>query len=120
MKGMKLNMKELTIERMYELEKMVRDNNIIYPLSLIEFRYVERAEKMPYDEMKRHLKYLGESILPLIEIRYIYHLLAIYKCTYEELNQRFKDVCLVKKYEDMINTNLLKEQKRMIKRMNNR
>ena len=112
-------MNELTVERMFELETMVKNNNIIYPLILNEFRYVERAEKMPYGEMKEHLKYLGESVLPLVQIRYIYHLLAIYKCTYEDLNQRFKDICLVKKYEDKINNILLKEQKRMIKRMNN-
>ena len=113
-------MNELTIERMYELEKMVKDNNIIYPLSLVEFRYVERASKMSYNDAKEDLRCLEEIILPFGQITYIYSLLVKYNCNEKELKQRLEDVSRVMKYENIICSNLLKEQKRMIKRMNNR
>ena len=113
-------MKELTVERMYELEKMVKENKLSYPLHLnkLEFRYVERAKKIPYDEAREDMRELGELVLVLAQIRCIYKLLAKYNTTYEELNQRFKDVENIRLYENSLNNKLLKEQKQMIKRMN--
>ena len=111
-------MNELTIERVLELEQMAKDNNIRYPLLLNEFRYVNRAIKIPYEDARNDMKKLGECVLPLLEIRYIYQLLAKYNCTDKELSQRFKEVERIRIYKKNFNNNLLKEQKKMLKRMN--
>ena len=111
-------MNELTIERMVELERMIRSNNVVYPLNLAEWRYIERAKKVSYSDAQEEMRYLGQCTLPLFEVKYVNFILRKYNCTFEELNKRFEEVYLVKKYEDSIANELLKEQKRMIKRMN--
>ena len=112
-------MNNITIKRMKELEKMVNNVNNIYSLNLDEIKYLERAIKIPYSEVRNDMIKLGEIVLPIAQIRCIYYLLAKYNCTESELNERFMEVDSLRQYDDSINNKLLKEQKRMVKRMNN-
>ena len=82
----------LDINRMIELEEMAKKNNIIYPLTLDEWRYIERAQKIPYELAKDGIYSLGECCLPFEQIKCIYSLLTKCKFTEEELKQRLNDV----------------------------
>ena len=110
-------MKELTVNRMIELENMVQNHRIEYPLDIKEWRYVDRASKMCYEDVMKQIDYFERTILPIENVRHINDLMEKYKCTFDELNKRLEDVCMIKEYKNMVNNNLLKEQKRMIKRI---
>ena len=109
----------LDVTRMIELEEMAKNKDIKYPLTIDEWRYIERAEKIPYELAKEGIFSLGGCGLPLEQIKCIYSLLAKFKCSDEELKQRFNDVHCILEYLNLKYTNLVKEQKRMVKRINN-
>ena len=116
----KRNENELTIERMYELETMAKDYNFIYSLYLDEWKYIERVKKMPYDDILNYIFWYRKHFYIIDEVKFTKELLEKYNCSEDELFQRFKDVHKIFRYKNKNNKDLLKEQKRMVKRMNNR
>ena len=64
-------MKELTIKRMYELEKMAKDYNFIYPLYLEEWKYIERADKMPYDDILNYMFFYQKHFCIIDEAKFM-------------------------------------------------
>ena len=111
-------MNDLTIERMYELEQMAFSSNIIFPLNLNEWRYLERADKIPLNDVKNLIHYFRRNFLFLDEFKFLKEIMNQYNCKENEVKQRFKDVQKIIRYENLIIGNLLKEQKKMVKRMN--
>ena len=111
-------MNDLTIERMYELEKMAISSNYIYPLYFNEWRYIKRAQKMPLKDIKEIISYLKKNIIFINEIKYTNELLIKYNCSESDLIERIKEVYQIIKYENLFYYGLLKEQKNMIKKMN--
>lgn len=108
----------LAVRRMLELEKMAIDSDMIFPLSIQEWRYIERAEKMPYNEIVNSLNYIMKHLFFINQKKIVKELKEKYSVSEDVLNQRFEDVNRILRYQDSLNNNLLKEQKRMIKKMN--
>ena len=70
-------------------------------------------------DIKELIDYFKKHIIIINQIKFMNDLLNRFNCSETELEQRYKDVHKIIRYENLINNNLLKEQKRMIRRMNN-
>ena len=109
----------LAVRRMLELEKMAIDSNIIFPLSLKEWRYMENAMKMPYDDIVNYINYFRKHLLVINQVKFLRDLEEKYSVNEKELVERFKDVHRILRYKNEILDQQLDNQKEMIKRMNN-
>ena len=108
----------LEVKRMLELEEMARTSDIKYPLSLEEWRYIERAEKMPFDEIVNSIENYNRNFLIMDQISFINKLLTKYSVTEKELEKRFNEIYRIRRYKNGILNQQLKTQKQMVKRMN--
>ncbi len=107
----------LAVKRMLELEKMAIDSNIVYPLSLQEWKYVERAEKIPYEEVANSIDYIIKHLFVVNQKKIMKELEKKYLVSENELYQRFEDVYRIIRYKKDILNQQLDNQKEMLKRM---
>ena len=110
-------MNELTVERMIEIEKMVENYNIIFPLTNPEWYYYELADKIPYKDIEELILLYKKYFIPINFLIDGMNMLEKYNCSRKELFLRIENVNKIMKYYNKLNTNLLKEQKKMLKRM---
>ena len=110
-------MNELDAERLIELEEMIKNDNIIYPINYNEYLYLELARKMPIDKMIIFINFYKKSWYFIGETQFTNTLKVVFNCTDDELTNRFITVNKILKYKNKLNSRLLKEQKQMIKRM---
>ncbi len=98
--------KELSTKRKYELEQMIKNNNINEiiddnRLSLDELIYIVSAVKMPYqDVLNDIIDYDSNRYNP---VNYSYNLAEKFNVSREEAIKRFQDVRKISKYEMNLN-----------------
>ncbi len=109
-------MNEISIKRMIELEKMAEDDNIIYPIVLIEWNYIKMAKKISYNDMVNIINHFRKDLF-LDQIKYFKECLLKYNCNEEDFSKRFFNVQKIIKYKNKQSNDLLYKQKAMIKKM---
>ena len=110
--------KKMTIEEMVKLEKLlcIEDKG---NLTKEEQIYIDKATKMPYECILADLVYYQKNCLLIDKILFIDYLKKKYTVLEKEADDRITEVQEIYKYHHNRLNNQVKEQKRMIKRMNN-
>lgn len=117
LKNIPLITKKLTIERMVELEKYLRNETIIDTLLQEDITYLEIAKKFPLEEFLKDREYYIRNIPKIDEIEYIYYLMNKYNCTKEELYNRITTANAIKRYNNKLFNHMYKMRKRTIKQL---
>ena len=107
----------IDVLRMIELEEMIK-NNEYGELNDYDIEYLKRANRMPFDLMIGAIAYQKGNLFKINKYEYLTSLLVYFRTNEDDLKKRIKEIKMILKYYDIKNNNLLKEQKRMIKRLN--
>jgi len=85
--------KRISIERRYELEKMLLSSKLnIDDLSNDELNYIKSSIKRPYEEFRKFIYLYDKSSPKLDEILFIEFLCGLYGSTRDEVIERIKEV----------------------------
>lgn len=110
--------KKMTIEEMIKLEKLLCMENK-GNLTEDEKNYLNKATKVPYMCLMKDLIYYQKNCLLIDKVFYIDYLKKKYMVSEEEIEKRIMEVQRIYKYHQKGLNNQVKEQKRMVKKMNN-
>ena len=108
----------IEINRRIELEKMIEENAIQFPLFHEEWVYLTKAKKLPFLDMVNAITYYKKHWFIINQQSFHKKLMIKYNVKEYELEQRFQDVYSILKYQNNVLKKDLKTQKKMIKRMN--
>lgn len=108
----------ISVKTMYELEKILQKDFFYQSSNSEETEYLMKARKLPLHDIKNIIEISKENWMFINEYLLVNQICQRYHCTESLLYQRLDDVNKIMKYEQSISKELLKEQKRMIKRMN--
>ena len=109
---------KMTIEKIIELEKLLYQDDK-ENLTKEEQMYIDKATKMPYECILDDLVYYQKNCLLIDKVLFIDYLKKKYTVSEKEVEDRIIEVQDIYKYHQKRLNNQLKEQKRMIKKMNN-
>jgi len=112
-------MSKIDIKRMMELERIAKNYEEVEINNIDEINYLKRVYKMPYNLIYAAIDYYNENWIKINKHELMTSLIISFHTNEEDLKQRIEDVKRIIKYKERESNNRLKDQKRMIKRLNN-
>lgn len=117
LKNIPLITKKLSLERMVELEKYLRNETDIDTLLQEDITYLEVAKKLPLEEFLKDREYYVHNFPKIDEIKYTHYLMEKYSCTKEELSNRYVTVNAIRRYNNKLFNHMYKIRKKNIKQL---
>lgn len=107
----------IDVERMIELEKMVENNEIEFPITYKEYIYIERARKIPFKYMVEFITLLKNNRPWISKKDVVNTLMNLISCS-DEIMDRYNEVNEILNYKNDKLNEMVKEQKQMVKKIN--
>lgn len=111
-------MEKLEVKRMNSLEKYFEGIIEIDDLNAIDINYLSMAELMPYKEIVQDIEFFNKYRFCFDGVTFIQKLMKKYNVSEKVMRKRLIDVIAIQKYQKKVYSELNREQKRMVKKLN--
>lgn len=112
-----VNTKHLSVERLVELEKYLRQEISLDSLSQEDLAYLDQAKKLPLEEFLKDREYYAKHFYIVDEIKYSCYLMDKYNCTKTELYDRCVTANAIRRYNNKLFNKMYKIRKKALKQL---